>query len=381
VAARPLCRALKERYPTARLLVTTTTVTGQAVAMAQIPEADLVDYYPLDWTLVVRRMLDRIEPELVILMESELWLNFLSECRGRGIPVVVANGRISDRSFPRSLRVRFLVRRLYGLVTRFVMQSEVDAARAIALGARSGQVVVGGNLKYDVGLGGVGDAGRLEEWRRHLPAGGRLIIAGSTHPGEEEMVLGAFRDLQQAGKAEGVGLLIAPRHPERFGEVAGLIEAAGWPLVRRSAWLEGGAGVNGLSWPGVILLDSIGELATVYELATVVLVGGSLLPIGGHNILEPALAGKPIVVGPHMHNFREMTAGFRGADALIQLTGSPAMLRGQLRESWERLLGDPAAAQAMGERARRTVEVNRGATARTCQLIAELLPNYLKRDR
>ena len=380
LAARPLCRALKLRYPGARLFLTTTTATGQAVAKAQVPEADIVGYYPFDWTFAVRRMLDLIEPELVILMESELWLNFLSECRQRRIPVVVANGRISDRSFPRSMRVRFFVGRLYGLVTRFIMQSEVDAARAIALGATAEQVEIGGNLKYDVEPvtpGATNGAGsrRGEVGRVAVKLGlatQPLIIAGSTHPGEEEIVLAAFQELRRGGQP--VRLLIAPRHPERFDEVAELIRATGLGLTRRSM-VDGSASEDGTAGTsGVILLDSIGELASLYQMATVVLVGGSLMPVGGHNILEPALAGRPVVVGPHMHNFREMTAEFLAAAALIQIRGgSGEVLAERLRAALASVLDDPELAREMGERARRTVEANRGATTRTCDSIARLL--------
>ena len=384
LAARPLCRALKLRYPGARLFLTTTTATGQAVAKAQVPEADIVGYYPFDWTFAVRRMLDLIEPELVILMESELWLNFLSECRERRIPVVVANGRISDRSFPRSMRVRFFVGRLYRLVTRFIMQSEIDAARAIALGATAEQVEVGGNLKYDVepATPGATPGVTTSAGSRGGEVGGLavklglatqpLIIAGSTHPGEEEIVLAAFQELRRGGQA--VRLLIAPRHPERFDEVAELIRATGLGLTRRSMVDGAASGDESAGTSGVILLDSIGELASLYQMATVVLVGGSLMPIGGHNILEPALAGRPVVVGPHMHNFREMTAEFQAAAALIQIRGgSGEVMAERLRAALASILGDPELAREMGERARRTVEANRGATTRTCDSIARLL--------
>ena len=371
LAARPLCQELKRRYPDLRLFVTTTTVTGQAVAKAQLREAELVGYFPFDWGFAVRRVIDRIGPELVILMESELWLNFLSECDERKIPVVVVNGRISDRSFSRAQRVRFFIRRLYGLVTQFVMQSEVDAARAVALGARPERVMAGGNLKYDAGDGRWQlDEARREELGRVLFPGGEskrpLIVAGSTHPGEEAAVLRAFEGV----RGSGVRLLLAPRHPERFGEVAALVGATGMTLVRRSSVGKelpaGGA--------EVILLDSIGELAMVYDLATLVFIGGSLVPVGGHNILEPALAGRPIVVGPHMHNFREMTAEFLRADALIQIRAAGVVEQEKrLREVFELLLGEPERARQLGERARRVVEANRGATSRTGEVIAELL--------
>lgn len=370
-AARPLCRELKRRQPDLRLFVTTTTATGQAVARAQLVEADLVGYFPFDWGWVVNRVLDRIEPELVILMESELWFNFLSECHKRNISVVVVNGRISDRSFRRARRARFFTRRLYRLVTWLVMQSEVDAARAITLGAVSGRVMVAGNLKYDVGAGtGLkGGAGSVALSILIGPEGGPkspLIVAGSTHPGEEEVLLRAFSRL----RGSGMRMLIAPRHPERFGEVAALIEAAGFSMVRRSVADE----VSEAWRADVILLDTIGELALVYDLATIVFVGGSLVPVGGHNILEPALAGRPIVVGPYMHNFREVTADFLRANALIQVrvAGSEEQAE-RLREVFELLRGDPLQAQELGERARLVIEANRGATVRTGDLVAGLL--------
>ena len=368
LAARPLCRELKRRYPGKRIFLTTTTVTGQEVAKSQVPEADLTGYYPFDWAFAVRRVLDRMKPELVILMESELWLNFLVECRRRQIPVMVVNGRISDRSFPRARRARFFTRRLYGLVTRLVMQSEVDAARAVALGAAPERVVIGGNLKYDVGLGGGSvDEGRLAALGEVIgPGEGPLIVAGSTHPGEEEIVLEAWRRLRERTGMEPVRLLTAPRHPERFDEVADLIAARGAKLVRRST----ASGESG----EVILLDSIGELALVYELAKLVLVCGSLRPIGGHNILEPALAGRPIIVGPHMHNFREMTVEFQRTDALVQVWGErDEELVERLVAAMAKLLEDPAEARMMGERARQRVEANRGATALACETVAALI--------
>ena len=373
LAARPLCRAIRAGFPRVRLVVTTTTMTGQAVAHAQVPEADAVCYFPFDWSFSVRRLLDAVRPDLVILMESELWLNFLSECSARKIPVLVANGRISNRSFPRSLRFRFFVRRLYGQVTRFGMQSQVDAERAVALGAEPENVTVTGNIKYD--LGEVGPKGEELETAREL---GRslalsvapLLVAGSTHAGEEEIVLEAFRRLRGREGLSHVRLLIAPRHPERFAEVERLIAATGLAWVKRSA----APGRERSLSAAVILLDSIGELATVYEKAAAVLIGGSLAPIGGHNILEPAWYGRPIVVGPHMENFRAMTAEFLRREALWQLTlGTPADFIRHLQQTWVALLRDLPRANERGRRARETIESNRGAAERTQALIEELL--------
>jgi 3-deoxy-D-manno-octulosonic-acid transferase len=361
------------------LIVSTTTMTGQAVARSRLTEADRVCYFPFDWKFSVRRALDAIKPRVVILMESELWLNFLSECEAREIPVIVANGRVSDRSFARSRKFGFFVRRLYGLVTRFAMQSRLDAGRAIELGAPAGRVAVTGNLKFEIGA--VSDSPKVAETAKALAIdpsngpSGPLIIAGSTTEGEEEMVLSAF---EEARKENGFGrarLLIAPRHPERFDSVARALKSSGKSsqllVARRSS-----AGVDGdvdCGAADVILLDTVGELAALYRYASAVFVGGSLVPKGGHNILEPALYAKPIIVGPHMENFREIATEFLRRGALIQLRAGPDALTGELRDAFARLLSDKDYAETLGSNARLAIDENRGAAARTVEIIAEYL--------
>jgi 3-deoxy-D-manno-octulosonic-acid transferase len=362
LAAVPLVRALKERFPDHCLVISTTTKTGQSIARSRLGGlggADGFCHFPFDWKFSVRRTLDAIGPRLVILMESELWLNFLDECENRRIPVMVANGRISDRSFPRSKRFGFFIRPLYQRVTRFVMQSLVDARRAVELGAPADRVITGGNLKYDIDA----DAAKIADAAQLLKAAmalddAPLLVAGSTHDGEEQIVLSVYQELRADPRWTNLRLLIAPRHPERFEAVARMLEDRGLQYQRRSA-------------PGeraeIFLLDAMGELAAAYSLATVVFVGGSLAPIGGHNVLEPALFAKPIIVGPHMHNFREITQEFLKREAMIQVNQSE--LPGALRE----ILADPSKAQTLGENARRAVEENRGATRRTVDVAAELL--------
>lgn len=371
LSAAPLVKALRKQFPRHRLIVSTTTATGQVSARQQIgADADGFCYFPFDWKFSVRRTLDAIRPSVVVLMESELWLNFLDECRERNIPVVVTNGRISDRSFPRSRRFGFFIRPLYGLVTRFVMQSAMDAERAVMLGAPPDRVVAGGNLKYDVG--DAGQSATIAETAQMLDrvlalSSTPLIVAGSTHDGEERIIINAFRELKARPEIEVVRLLIAPRHPDRFDVVGRLLTDVGMDFVRRST--AGGRVAD------VILLDSIGELAAVYRFASVVFVGGSIAPIGGHNILEPALHAKPIVVGPHMHNFREITAEFLRCDALVQLAGSnDEDLQSALASAWGEILMQSRIAQRLGENAQRAVEENRGATARTVAIVAELIP-------
>ncbi|MBO0725027.1 MAG: 3-deoxy-D-manno-octulosonic acid transferase [Blastocatellia bacterium] len=367
LAAKPLVAALRARFPQYRLIISTTTETGQAVARSRVTEADEICYFPFDWRFSVRRALDAIRPRVVILMESELWLNFLTECEMRGIPVIVANGRVSDRSFARSRKFGFFVRRLYDLVTRFAMQSVLDAGRAIELGAPAGRVAVTGNLKFEIG--DVSSAPKAVETAKNLALDSApLIIAGSTTEGEEEMVISAFEGLRKEQAFEQVRLLIAPRHPERFDAVARSLKSSRLRIARRSS-IEGDCGAA-----DVILLDTVGELSALYRFALAVFVGGSLVPKGGHNILEPALYAKPIIVGPHMENFREIAAEFLRRDALLQLRGAVAPdLTAELRDALARLLSDKKYAETLGSNARAAIDENRGAAARTVEIIAEYL--------
>jgi len=366
LAAKPLIAALKARFPQYRLIISTTTATGQAVARSRVTEADGVCYFPFDWGFSVRRALDVIRPRAVILMESELWLNFLSECEARGIPVIVANGRVSDRSFARSRKFGFFVRRLYGLVTRFAMQSGLDAERAIGLGAPAERVAVAGNLKFEIGS--VNDSPNILDTAKTFALDSApLVIAGSTTEGEEEMVLAAFEGLRKEDVFGRVRLLVAPRHPERFDAVARALKSSRLRVTRRSS-PEGDCGAD------VILLDTVGELAALYRFASAVFVGGSLVPRGGHNVLEPALYAKPIIVGPHMENFREIASEFLRRGALLQLRGADHhALTSELREAFARLLNDKDYAETLGSNARRAIDENRGAATRTVEIIAKYL--------
>lgn len=373
LAARPLITALRQRFPQHRLIVSTTTATGQAVAHAQIAEADGVCYFPFDWQFAVRRALDVLKPQVVILMESELWLNFLLECEVRKIPVLVANGRISDRSFARARKLGFFTRRLYAPLTRLLMQSQADVERAVVLGAPPERVRVSGNLKYDLGAD---EAPQLIATADELEAtlalrAAPLIIAGSTSEGEEEIILEAFAQLRQVAGLAHTRLLIAPRHPERFDAVARALAAAQWNFVRRS---EARKHDDTARTAAVILLDSVGELAALYNFAAVVFIGGSLIPKGGHNILEAARYGKPIIVGPHTENFRAITQEFLRRAALLQLRSTNARdLVNELRIAWQGLVEDAPRAQTLGANARQAIADNRGATARTVAAIAELI--------
>src|SRR5512137_864889 len=295
MAAAPLARLLAARYPEVPLLASTTTETGRAVAEQRIPAARFV-FFPLDFGWSVRRALRRLRPRVVLLTETELWPNFLAACDAEGIPAVVINGRISPRSFPRYRLIRPWFRRVLRHVRLFCMQSAADAERILALGAPVDRVTVTGNLKYDLpALEHTVDRGAIRAGLA-LPAGCHLVVAGSIHRGEDEPVIEAFK--AAASSRSDLCLLLAPRHPERLDEVERAAARAGLACVRRSR-LPGTVPTPG----GAILLDTMGELARLYAVASVVFIGGSLIPHGGQNILEPAAYGCPVLHGPHMGNF------------------------------------------------------------------------------
>ena len=360
MAAAPLARLLVSRHPEVPLIASTTTETGRAVAEQRIAAARFV-FFPLDFRWAAARALTRLRPRLVLLTETELWPNFLAACAAQRIPVVLINGRISPRSVPRYRLVRRWFGRVLQDVRLFCMQSAADADRILALGAPAERVTVTGNLKYDLpALEQDADVPAIRAGLG-LPPRCRLVIAGSIHRGEDGPVIEAFRSA--AASRRDLCLLVAPRHPERLEEVERLVVKAGVPCVRRSRLPAESARAG-----GVILLDTMGELARLYAAASVVFVGGSLIPHGGQNILEPAAYGRPILHGPHMGNFAEMRDRFREADAALQVADGPA-----LAEGLQVLLDDAARAERMGQAGRAIVEAQRGATRRTADLVGALL--------
>ena len=357
MAAVPLVQALRMRWPAADVVVSTVTATGDRVARARLPESAATFTFPLDFPGAVRRTVARVEPACFIALETELWPNLLRALRRAGVPAVLANGRISDRSYGRYRRVRGLFRRVLDDVALFCMQSEEDARRIISLGARPERVIVTGNLKMEVPPG---ESGTAELWRRLLHLGpAPVVVAGSTHRGEEALVLDAFQAVSPS--AAGLRLVLAPRHPERLDEVEGLVRARGLPVVRRSRVSAGNA-------PAVILVDTMGELASLYAVADVIFVGGSLVPVGGHNVVEPALHAKAVVFGPHMTNFREAAALLLGAGAACQVKDGT-----ELAATLGTLLGDGAARKALGQAAWTAIRAHQGACVRTMAAIEQVL--------
>jgi 3-deoxy-D-manno-octulosonic-acid transferase len=370
-AARPVAQALLEKYPAHALVVSTTTVTGQRVAREVFRnEAASVFYFPFDWAWTVRRALRQIQPSVVLIMETELWPGFLRECRRRQIPVAIINGRLSERSFRRYKIIRGFIRRVINCLSLALMQSEADAVRLRALGLEPARVMVSGNVKFDVGASGVEhELTAVMRERFQLADERPLIVAASTHSPEERVVIEAFKKLRADSSPVKARLLIAPRHPERFAEVASLLDTSGFQWARRSS-----ASVETDKACDIILLDTIGELRAVYPLATLVFVGGSIAPTGGHNVLEPAAAGVCIITGPHTFNFAAIMREFLDMQALVQLPSlSDGEVAARLAQVCAELLADDARRRSLSENARLALEQNRGATNRTIDMLAPLL--------
>jgi 3-deoxy-D-manno-octulosonic-acid transferase len=375
LAAQPVVERLKLAYPDRAILVSTTTETGQKLARERLKASSGVFYFPLDSTGAVRRALRAIRPGIVIVMETEIWPNFLREAHEHGIPVVFANARISKRSFARFRRWKFLLEDFftetlwYGDL--FLAQSQDDAARLIEMGAPQERIAVTGNLKYDAAPPALGQFGLWLAAQIKSQERWPVVVAGSVMAGEEEAVLAAWDAVQRQWRR--ALMILAPRKPDRFDEAAGIAAEAGWNVARRSR--------VDLKLPldentDVLLLDSIGELAAIYSLGDAVFVGGSLVSSGGHNVLEPAWFGRPPVFGASMENFAEMAEQFLEANAGVRVSNGP-----QLGKVWVQLIENDRLREQMGRAARELSERNTGATARTMERIGEILEGISKKGQ
>ena len=354
--AATLARALPQEVP---LLVTTVTPTGQERARSAFAGRAEVAYLPFDLGFAVQRFYRRHAPSALVLVEGDYWPLLLREAGRRGLPVAVVNGRVGDRSFRRMRRLRRLLGPLFSRVDRFGVQSGQDRDRLAALGVEPRRITVTGNLKYESP-----EPPRKPELEAALSelAGGRpILLAGSTMPGEEGLVLEAFLSAGGGGRAL---LLLAPRHPERWNEVEALLRSRGTAFVRRSSLPAPSSSAR----PAVVLLDSLGELAGLYRLAAAAFLGGTLVPTGGHNPLEAARFGVPLAAGPALHNFRDMAEAFDRAGAWRRVGDAT-----ELAAVWREWLDDPAGAKTTGGRALRLLEENRGALERTVELLAPIL--------
>ena len=354
VAARPVVDEILRERPATTIVITTTTITGQAQARRLFPSAT-VTYFPFDFSASVKRFLRQHGPRVFATMETEIWPNATRLSRAAGVQMLLANGRISDRSFPRYRRLRPLVAPLLRRYDRILAREETDRERFIAIGAPPEIVETSGNVKFDY----IPDDRPLEIAPRltSLIAGRKVLILGSTMQGEDEAMIG---ELERFIADKNAFVIIAPRKPERFEIVAALLATAKIRFVRRSNWNDGPA--------DVLLLDTFGELSKVYLFATAAFVGGSLVPTGGHNPIEPAAVGVPVCFGPYMSNFREIASVFLRDGGAVE-----AKSAAEVFDFASRMFDSDAAQRGMSERARKTVEQNRGAAARTAARILELL--------
>jgi 3-deoxy-D-manno-octulosonic-acid transferase len=362
LAISRLAQEIGAAFPNHDLRISTTTRTGQDLARERFG-ADRVFYCPLDLPWAVRAYLKAVRPSMLILAETEFWPNLLNGCFRRQVPVVVVNARISDRSWPRYQMLQRLWRPILGRISRVLAQTSLDADRLIALGCSPQVVSVSGNLKFDVRAAQESEATRL---LKSYGAGLRFVVAGSTLEGEESALLQSWPELLAADPK--LILIVAPRHPERFSAVAAQLDTSKLSWICRSVWKGKSPADTAPLRPGqVVLLDTIGELASVYSLASVAFVGGSLVPAGGHNPLEPAQFAVPIVMGPHYANFRAITDDLIAHDA-IRIASIE-----KLSELLLKLLTDTIDAKAMGLRARSVFNQQAGATSRSVEAIREVL--------
>jgi len=374
LSLEPLTRALRRRLPDARFLFSTVTRTGHEIAVRSFGEEN-VFYFPVDFAFVIRRVLDWIKPSLIVIIDTEIWPNLLRQARKRGIPVALANGRISPGSFRYYRLARTALRRVFQNYAALMMQSEEDARRIAEIGAPPEIISVPGNMKFDRGFSQKEPG---EELRRDLAEnfirdsgaeGSPLIVAGSTHPGEENILFEVLRRLRRMPNLAKTRILVAPRHPERFNEAAETAIAAGFAVKRRSRPDE-----ENKSAP-VLLLDTLGELSEIYCFADIVFVGGTLIRHGGHSILEPAAFSKAIVVGPSMENFRAILDEFIERGALRQIPATeddrPSQKK-QLLEVFSELLQNAEERESLGRAALAVIEKNRGSSDKIADMIVRI---------
>jgi 3-deoxy-D-manno-octulosonic-acid transferase len=357
-----LITELRSRYPKKSFVITTVTPTGNKIAQKIAKDTDLVTYLPFDLSWIVGSVINRINPSLFIIAETELWPNLIRCLYKKNVPIVTVNGRISDKSFKGYLGISFLLKPTLERIRMFCVQTDVDALRFKAIGVLANKIKVTGNMKFDIAPKASSQPAGSSRSLLRLKSHEKLLIAASTHPGEEKIILEAYKGICAAMPE--VRLLIAPRHPERSHEIFGIIKKAGWGSMRVSR-----VGIDDLK-PGspVFILDTIGQLLNFYNIADVVFVGGSLIKKGGHNILEPAAFAKPIIFGPYMFNFRDITDLFLKHHAAVMVNDAQ-----ELQANIELLLKDHQRSKELGEAAQKLIWQNQGATLRNAREIGLLL--------
>ncbi len=373
-AARPLVDQLRDAFPDHRLVISTTTKTGQELAQKIFAgKADAIVYFPFDWKFSVRRALGNYKPSLVLLMETEIWPRFIREAKRNGANISIVNGRLSERSCRRYSRLRSIMRTVLADIDLALMQAELDTKRILKLGISENRSHVTGNLKFDISDSEV-DASLVEDFVRRFGIDDRVftIIAASTHQTEETLILEAYSKVYSLNSATKFKLIIAPRHPERFANVADLCRVfctkERLKFGQRSDLLQPND-----PEADIILMDSIGELRSIYSIANIVIVGGSFIPHGGQSVLEPASLGKPILIGPHTHNFDEVIRVFLENKALVQGDDSGFPHSKWLSSEIDSLFRFEERRDRLSTNARRVMNEHRGATERTVGFLKPLL--------
>ncbi len=356
-----LIEDLRKSLPQAQFIFTTVTPTGNKIARSIATDRDFVTYLPFDFSFVMRRFINKLNPSLLIIAETEIWPNLISILFSRHIPIIVVNGRISDSSFRGYKILKPFIKPVLNRVTVFCVQSPVDRRRLIELGVAESKIIVSGNLKFDNRSAALQAPANLRA-QIGLRAEDLLFVCGSTHPQEEEVILAAYKQLLR--EFRNLKLLIAPRHPERCKDVASIISRAGYRAVFVS---DSAPCQNCLTHP-VFILDTVGELRNFYNIADIVFVGGSLVKKGGHNILEPAILGKPVLFGPFMHNFRDIAQLFLANNAAVMVSG-----RDELVDAIHRLLNDTKEMEQIVLRAYEVISANRGAAQKDLNQILAVI--------
>jgi 3-deoxy-D-manno-octulosonic-acid transferase len=364
----PLLKRIKKEFTDLKIVLTTMTFTGNETAKTYLPEADQVLFLPIDHPFIIPRVIEKTQPNLLLIAETELWPNLLQSCGKKGIPIVLFNGRISQKSFQRYQLFKFFFKKCLKHISLFLMQTEEDRTRIIEMGGESQKTRVVGNLKFDQTFPSFTQE-VVAEMAKHLGLQGNenILIAGSTHTGEEEILVNLYKELKKSNPH--LLLILAPRHLERLEEVERILRKESFSWLRKTS-LSLGTGRSDQERPDVILLDTLGELMGLYSLGTLVFVGGSLVPVGGHNPLEPLFFRKCVLFGPHMFNFLEISNRLIENGGAIQVSGKE-----DLFSQMKRLLFDEDARKEVGEKGYQFLQKHQGATERMFEEIRPLLIN------
>jgi 3-deoxy-D-manno-octulosonic-acid transferase len=363
MAAVPLIKEIKKGYPDVPVLLSTVTETGNLTAQRNAKDADHVIYFPFDYPFIVRRVISKIKPLVFVALEAEIWPNFLKELNRQGIPPMIVSGRISYNSFKNYYFCRLFFKKVISNIKYFCMQTRTDAEKVISIGAKPEKVIVTGNIKFDHQIPAIAQEEKESIYKDlNINRDQNIFIAGSTHRGEEEIIIEVYQVLKR--KFPDLVFILAPRHPERFDEVEGLLKQADIPYIRKTALAVASDHIS----REVILLDTIGELSKIYSIGTIVFIGGSLVPVGGHNVLEPAVFSKPVIFGKFMGNFSEISRILKKKNAALQVSGKDEFIKQAMS-----LLEDPGLRQQIGETAFKVIRENSGALGKSMKILRALL--------